>query len=112
VVEGAVELFWRGPVLPAVGLLDDGAIGFARKRCVALPLVLQVVEIFEKQDPRSLLGVIDLRGAARFLPQNVIDVFECLFEHAPGNLNVGDQPRCLSQCHESPLKNERIARQP
>ena len=82
VIEGAVSLLWRGPVLPAIWLLDDGAIGFARERGFTRSFVLQIVEIFEKQNPRVLLGVIELRGASRLFPEDVVDVFECLFEQA------------------------------
>jgi hypothetical protein len=45
--------------------------------------VLQIVEIFQEQNPRALLGIIELRGAACLFPEDVFDVFECLFEHAP-----------------------------
>jgi hypothetical protein len=38
-------------------------------------------EIFEKEEPGGLLGVVELGGAAGFLAENVVDVFEDLFEH-------------------------------
>ncbi len=46
-------------------------------------VLLQPVEIFQEQEPRGLLGVIQLGGAAGFFPQDVVDVLECLFKHYP-----------------------------
>jgi hypothetical protein len=38
-----------------------------------------------------LLGVIQLGGAARLFPEDIVDVFECLFEHlGPMNQGYGD----------------------
>jgi len=47
------------------------------------PLALQIVEIFEEQQPRGLLGVIEFGGAAGLFPEHVVDILEGLFEHAP-----------------------------
>src|SRR5262249_27347552 len=41
----------------------------------------QVVKVLEKQNPGGLLGVVQFRRAASFLPQNIVDVFESLLEH-------------------------------
>ena len=46
--------------------------------------MLEVVEIFQEQYPRSLLGIIELRRAARLLPEHVVDILERLLEHEFG----------------------------
>jgi hypothetical protein len=81
-VEGAVGLFGRGPILPAIGLVDDGAIGLARERRLVRLLQLQIVKIFQEQHPGGLLGVVELGGAASLLPKDIVNILECLFEHA------------------------------
>ena len=60
-------------------LVDDVVVFLALKLGLLLVGPLQVVEIFEKQNPRRLFGVIEFRGAASLFPQNVIDVFESLW---------------------------------
>src|SRR3546814_19022478 len=44
-------------------------------------VLLKTVEVFQEQQPRRLLGVIQLRGATRLLPEDVVDVAESLFKH-------------------------------
>ena len=39
---------------------------------------LEPVEVLQEQQPRRLLRVVELGGAARLFPQNVVDVFEGL----------------------------------
>jgi hypothetical protein len=43
--------------------------------------MLQVVEIFEEQYPLGLLRIVQLGGAARLFPEDVIDILEGLVEH-------------------------------
>ena len=43
--------------------------------------MFDVVEAFQKQQPRGLLGVVELGGAAGLFPENIVDIFKCLFEH-------------------------------
>ena len=45
------------------------------------PLVLKIIEVFEEQHPGGLLGIVQLRRATGLFPENVIYVFESLFEH-------------------------------
>ena len=50
-------------------------------------VLLETIQVLEKQQPRRLLGVIQLRRASRLFPEDVIDVLEGLFKHrqqAPG----------------------------
>jgi hypothetical protein len=44
--------------------------------------LLEIIEIFEEQDPGSLFGVIKFCSAAGLFPQDVIDILEGLFEHS------------------------------
>ena len=39
------------------------------------------VEVFQEEEPGGLLGVIEFAGAAGVFPEDVVDVFEGLFEH-------------------------------
>jgi hypothetical protein len=82
VVELAVLALGRGPAFPAVGLVEDVAILLPLQRGLIGEVLLQSVEVFQEQQPRRLLRVIQLGGAARLFPEDVVDVFEGLFEHS------------------------------
>ena len=45
------------------------------------PLLLQIIEIFEEEQPRGLLGVVELGGASGLLAEDIVDVSKSLFEH-------------------------------
>jgi hypothetical protein len=47
----------------------------------SLLVLFEVVELLEEKQPRGLLGVVELSGAAGLLPQDVFNILECLFEH-------------------------------
>jgi len=49
-------------------------------------ILLQPVEVFQEEEPGSLLGVVELAGAAGVLPEDIVDVFESLLEHWIGKL--------------------------
>ena len=42
---------------------------------------LEVVEVLEEEEPRGLLGVVELRVAAGLLEKDVVDILKGLFEH-------------------------------
>ena len=64
-------------------------------------LVLQGIEVFQKQQPRGLLGVVQLAGASGVLVKDVTDVFEGLFEH--GRVKAGKRSVLMGFCrHRSP----------
>lgn len=81
VVELAIGGFRCGPGRPAVGLVDHEAVGSAHQLRFLGALVLKVVQVFEKQHPRGLLGVVQLGGAAGLFPEHVVDITEGLFKH-------------------------------
>lgn len=54
---------------------EHGALGF---------VVFEVVEVFEKEQPGRLLGVVELRRAASLFPENVVEIFESLFKYGCG----------------------------
>jgi hypothetical protein len=43
-------------------------------------VLLEGVEVFEEEEPRGLLGVVQLARGARVLVQDVVDVLERLLE--------------------------------
>ena len=71
------------PGRPAVCRVDDEGMRLALELGLHGLFLLQIVQVLEEQHPGGLLGVVQLRGAARLLPEHVIDVFEGLFEHRP-----------------------------
>ena len=82
VVEPAVGVLGRGPSFPAVGLVEDVGVGLAVKLGLVGAVLFQVVEVFQEQQPRRLLGVVELGRAAGLLPENVVDVLEGLLKHS------------------------------
>jgi hypothetical protein len=44
--------------------------------------VLKGIEVFEKKQSGGLLGVVQLAGVSGVFVEDVVDVFEGLFEHA------------------------------
>jgi hypothetical protein len=81
VVELAGGVLGRGPVAPAMRRIDDRRVGLAGQFRLQRPFGFEVVEVLEKEQPAGLLDVVQLGGAARLLPEDVVDVAEGLFEH-------------------------------
>ncbi len=81
VAVGAAGSLGRGPGFPAIGLVEEESVLFALEFGFHGALLLERFEIFEEEEPGGLLGVVQLGGAAGFLAENVVDVFEDLFEH-------------------------------
>jgi hypothetical protein len=82
VVELAVLALGRGPCFPAVGFVEDVGVFFPVESGLIGLVLFQSVEIFQEQQPRGLLCVIQFGCASRLFPENVVDIFECLFKHA------------------------------
>ena len=72
----------RGPGSPAIRRVEDVGVLLPVERGDGDLVLFESVELFQEQQPRRLLGAIELAGAASILPQDVVDVFEGLFEHA------------------------------
>ena len=51
-------------------------------------VVFEGVEVFQEEEPGSLLGVIEFAGATGVLPEDVVDVFKGLFKHEGGTLGT------------------------
>jgi hypothetical protein len=81
VVEFAFLVLGCGPAFPSVRLVEDVSVFIAVQRGLGGLVLLQIVEIFQEQQPGCLLGVVELSSAASFFPKNIVDVFEGLFEH-------------------------------
>jgi hypothetical protein len=81
-IERAVFVFGSGPALPPIRLIEDEGVFLPLQRRFRRFVFLQPVKVFEKQEPRSLFGVIEFRGATGFFSENVVNVPESLFEHS------------------------------
>jgi hypothetical protein len=68
--------------------------------------VLKGIEVFEKKQLGGLLGVVQLAGASSVFVEDVVDVFEGLFEHA--GINERKAELCPSPVMKSvSLRNAR-----
>ena len=83
VVELAVRALRRGPAFPAIRRIENVRVGLPRKRRFIGTVLLQPIEILQEQQPRSLLGVVQLGRAASLFPEHIIDVLKRLLKHAP-----------------------------
>jgi len=81
VVELSVPIFGRGPGFPAIGPLQHEGRTSCPKALPRPPVLLQPVEVFQEQQPRGLLGVVQLGGAASLLAKDIVDIPKGLFKH-------------------------------
>ncbi len=81
-VEFAVLALGCGPIFPSVGRIENMAVFLAFQRGLGAFVLLKIVEVFQEEQPRRLLGVIEFAGATGLFPKDVIDVFEGLFKHS------------------------------
>jgi len=81
VVYLAVLALGRGPFRPAVRLVEDETLLLLFQSSLIGFVLLQPVQIFQEEEPRGLLGIVQLARTARFFPEDVVDVFEGLLEH-------------------------------
>ena len=81
VVELAVLALGRGPRFPAIRLVEDVGVFFPVELGFGGFVLFQPVEIFQEQQPGGLFGVIEFGGATGFFAENVVNIFEGLFEH-------------------------------
>ena len=77
VVELAILALGRGPGFPTIRLVENER--------VFLPVQFRFFSLlfyfYTSRTARRLLRVIEFRGAAGFLPEDVVNIFEGLFEH-------------------------------
>ena len=81
VVDLAVLALGRGPRFPAVGFVEEVGVFPAVEGGFGGLVVFEGVEVFQEEQPGGLLGVVEFAGAAGVFPEDVVDVFEGLFEH-------------------------------
>ena len=81
VIDLAVLGLGGGPRLPAVGGVENVGVFLAIEGGFGGFVVLEGVEVFQEEEPGGLLGVVEFAGAAGVFPEDVVDVFEGLFEH-------------------------------
>ena len=81
VVYPAVPTLGRGPGSPAIRPFEYVYVFLAPESRRSGLVLLERVEIFQEEQPGGLLGVIEFTRTTRVLPQDVVDVLECLFKH-------------------------------
>ena len=64
-----------------VGFIEDEGVFLARQGGLGGLVGFEGVEVFQEKQPGGLLGVIEFAGAAGVFPEDVVYVFEGLFEH-------------------------------
>ncbi len=67
VIELAILPLGPGPGFPAIRLFEDVGMALALKRGLRCLVLFEGVEIFEKQQPRGLFGVVEFGGASGLL---------------------------------------------
>jgi hypothetical protein len=86
VVVDLAALGFRGrPFRPAAGGIEGVGISFPFQFGFGGFVGFEGIELFQEQEPGTLLGVIQLAGASGVFPEDVVDVFEGLFEHQVGH---------------------------
>ena len=81
VVDLAAFGFGDRPFRPAVGGIEDVGVFSPLKLGFGGFVGFEGIEVFQEQEPGALLGVIQFTGASGVFPEDVVDVFEGLFEH-------------------------------
>ena len=95
VVDFAVFGFRRGPGFPAEGLFEEVGILLAFELGFGGAVLFEGVEIFQEEDSRGLLGVVEFGGAAGLFAENVVNIFENLFEHGrPSGMEKNSYHSC------------------
>ena len=84
VIEITVLALGRGPGIPAVGFVENVAVLLPLQCGLIGAVLLKSIKVFQEQQPGGLLRVVQLHGATGLFPENVVDVFEGLFEHMGG----------------------------
>ena len=79
-VNAAVGGLRGRPLRPAVGFVDQVGVRLPDELGFHRPFLLQVIEVFQEEQPGGLLGVIELGTTAIFLPENIVNVLEGLLE--------------------------------
>jgi hypothetical protein len=99
--------------------VDDRRVRATGKLRLDCAFTFQVVEIFEEEQPTGLLNVVELGCAARLLPKNVVDIPECLFEHATpwlspraGIFGLSDYQHAETRCRKYFPGVEALKRRP
>jgi hypothetical protein len=81
VVEFAVLPLGCSPAFPAIGFVEDEGVFVPLEPGLHSLVLLEAVEVFQEEEPRGLLGVVQFGGAASLFPEHVVDVLEGLLEH-------------------------------
>ena len=82
VIDLAVFAFGRGPAFPAIRLVEDQGVFLAIQLGLQRLVLFKPIEVFQEQQPRRLLGVVEFGGATGLFPEHIVNIFEGLFEHS------------------------------
>lgn len=80
-VDTAICGFGSRPDIPPEISGNDVVVGAAFELGFDGFIRLEAVEIFEKQNPGGLFGVVELTRTSSILPKDIINIFKDLFEH-------------------------------
>lgn len=80
VVELSVLALGPRPYLPAVLRADNAGITLARQLGRGFLVLLEIIQISQKQNPGGLLHIVQLAGAARVFMENVVYILEGLLK--------------------------------
>lgn len=81
VVDLAASVLRSSPGIPAERFVENMGVRLPIQSRRRIAFRLQSIQVFQEQQPGSLLSVIQLAGTPRVFPEDVIDVLECLFKH-------------------------------
>ena len=86
-----------------MSVIDQVVIALPREARFHLALTLKVVQVLQEEEPGCLLGVVELGRAARFLPQDIVEIGKYLLKHVSrrpaalgasnGNRSMGTRAR-------------------
>jgi hypothetical protein len=81
VVDLAILALGRGPAFPTVVFIEDEGVLLPVQPGLHRFLLFHLIEVFEEEEPRGLLGVIQFSRATGLFPENVVYISEGLFKH-------------------------------
>ncbi len=81
VVVDLAVLFRCGPGFPLIRSIENGAVCPAFERGFGGFVVFEGVEVFQEEQPGCLLSVVEFAPATGVFVEDIVDVFEGLFEH-------------------------------
>ena len=79
-IDLAVFAFGNCPDFPFVLFVNNPFIGFTGKLCRGFFVLLKIIQIFQKENPRGLLHIVQLAAATCVFVEDVVYILEGLFK--------------------------------